>query len=42
MEMKDRSRRYDIDRPMARHGHKFTKYKTCLSIMMSLFALSNS
>ena len=42
MEIKDRSRRYDINRPMARHGHKYTKYKECLSIMMRFFVLSNS
>ena len=29
---KNRSYRYDINRP--RHGHKYTKYKICLCIMM--------
>ena len=34
MKMKNRSHRYDIDRPWPRHGHKYTKYKECLSMMM--------
>ena len=32
--MKNRSHRYDIKRPRPRHGHKYTKYKMCLSLMM--------
>ena len=32
--MKNRSNRYDINRPRLKHDHKYTKYKTCLSIMM--------
>ena len=32
--MKNRSSRYDINRPRRRHGHKYTKYKLCLSFMM--------
>ena len=31
--MKNRSHRYDINRPSPRHGHKYTKYKICLGIM---------
>ena len=27
LKMKNRSHRYDIDRPRPRHGHKYTKYK---------------
>ena len=34
LKMKNRSQRYDINRPRARYGHKYTKYKTCLSIFM--------
>ena len=36
MEMKvsNRSHRYDINRPMSRHGHKYSKYKKSLSKMM--------
>ena len=34
--MKNRSHRYDINRPRPRHGHKYTKYKMCLSIMMAV------
>ena len=25
--MKNRSHRYDINRPPSKHGHKYTKYK---------------
>ena len=32
--IKKRSHRYDMNRPRPRHGHKYTKYKMCLSIMM--------
>ena len=34
LKMKNRSQRYDINRPRPRDGHKYTKYKMCLSIMM--------
>ena len=34
MKMKNRSHRYNINRPWSRHGHKFSKYKKCLSMMM--------
>ena len=34
LKMKNRSHRYDINRPIPRHGHKYTKYKMCLSIMV--------
>ena len=34
MKMKNRSHRYDINRPRSRHGHKYSKYKKCLSMMM--------
>ena len=34
LKMKNRSSRYDINRPRQRHGHKYTKYKICLDIMM--------
>ena len=32
--MKNRSHRYNKNRPRQRHGHKYTKYKMSLSIMM--------
>ena len=32
--MKKRSQWYDINRPRPRHGHKYTKYKMCLGIIM--------
>ena len=32
--MKNRSPRYGINRPRPRHGHKFAKFKICLSRMM--------
>ena len=28
-----KSHRYDINRPRARHGHKYTKYKMCVILM---------
>ena len=34
MKMKKRSHRYDINGLSSRHGHKHSKYKKCLSIMM--------
>ena len=35
--MKYRSHRYKINRPRSRHGHKYTKNKIFLSIMMVIF-----
>ena len=32
--MKNRSQIYNINRPRPRYGHKYTKYKMCLSTMM--------
>ena len=32
--MKNRSHRYDINRPRPRHGHKYAKFKMCLSKMI--------
>ena len=34
LKMKNRSKRYDINRPRPRHGPEFTIYKMYLSIMM--------
>ena len=34
MNMKIRSHRYDLNRPKSKHGHKYSKYKKCLSMMM--------
>ena len=34
MKMKNRSQRYDINRPWSRHGHRYSKYKKCLTMMM--------
>ena len=34
MKKKNRSHRYDTNRPRSRHGHKYSKYKTCLSMIM--------
>ena len=36
LEMKNRSSRYDINGPRRTHGHKYTKYKICLDIMMAI------
>ena len=32
--MRNRSHRYDINRSRSKHGHKDSKYKKCLSMMM--------
>ena len=34
LKMKNRSHRYDINRLRLKHGQKYTKYITCLSIMI--------
>ena len=34
LNLKNRPHRYDINTPRPRHGHKYTKHKMCLSIMM--------
>ena len=34
LKMKNRSHRYDMNRPRPRHGHTCTKYEMCLSILM--------
>ena len=34
LKMKKRSHRYDKNRPRQSLGHKYTKYKICLSIMI--------
>ena len=34
LKMKNRSNRYDINRPKPRDGHKYTKHKMTFSIMM--------
>ena len=36
LEMKNGSQRYDINRNRRRHGHKYTKYKMCLSMMVAM------
>ena len=37
MKEKNRSNRCDIKRPRSRLGHKYSKYKMCLSVIMLLF-----
>ena len=34
LKMKNRSQRYDTNRPRVRHGPKYTKYKMCPNIIM--------
>ena len=34
MKKKYKSYTYDINRLKSRHGHKYSKYKTCLSMIM--------
>ena len=41
LKMKNRSQMYDINRPRPRHGHKYTKYKMYLSIMMVICIKQN-
>ena len=36
LKKKNRSHRCDINRPGPRHGHKYAKYKMCLSIMIAI------
>ena len=38
--MKNKSNRYDINRPNSRHGHKYSTYKKCL--WWYLYVLSNN
>ena len=40
-EMKNRSHRYDINKPRTRHGRKNTKFKLCLGIIMVTYILSS-
>ena len=35
MKIKNKSYRYDINRLRSRHGHTYSKYKKCLSMMMA-------
>ena len=37
LRMKNSLHRYDIDRTRPKHGYTYTKYKTCLSMMMVMF-----
>ena len=34
MKMKNTSDKYNVNRATLRHGHKYSKYKMCLSLMM--------
>ena len=34
LKMKNRLHEYDINKPRRRHGHKYAKYKMCLSMTM--------
>ena len=36
LKMKKVSDRYDTNKPKPRHGHGYTKYKVCFSMMMIL------
>ena len=36
IKMKNRSHRYDIHRHSSRHGHKYSKYRRCLTMIMVL------
>ena len=41
VENKKRSHRYDINRFEHRHGHRYTKYKLCLSMMILICIKQN-
>ena len=41
MKMKNRSHRYDINRPRSRQEHKCSKYKKCLSMMLICIKLKH-
>ena len=34
LKMKNGSHRYEINRTRPKHGHRYTKYKMCLSMIM--------
>ena len=36
LKLKNRSHRYNINIARSRHGHKYTKYEMCLSILMNI------
>ena len=35
--MKNRSHRYDVNRTSSRYGHKYSKSKKCLTLMMFIY-----
>ena len=37
MKLKNRSHRYDINRPRSRHGRRYSKYIKCITMMMLIF-----
>ena len=37
MKMKNRLHRYSINRPRSRRGHKYIKYKECLTVVMLIY-----
>ena len=39
LKMKNRSHRYDINRPRLRHGHEYTKYKMCKIIIIMVICI---
>ena len=39
LEMKNRSHRYDINRPRPRHRHKYTKYKMYFSAIIIVMSI---
>ena len=41
MKMKNISHRYNINRPWSRHGHKYSKYKKCISMVMLMCIKQN-
>ena len=37
LKIKNRSQKYDINRPRSRYGHNYTKHKMCHSPMMIIY-----
>ena len=42
LKMKNGSHRYDINKARPRNGHKYAKYKMCLSMMMVMCNIRRS
>ena len=41
MKMKNRSHRYDVNQPRSKHGHKYSKYKKGLTMVILICIKQN-